>query len=136
MKIVYTGGEKVDYAWNDTLGGWARFQAGTPHVDADGHQIAPPNLVILFTPYKTSPADKSSPEAQTVGSGEAWVFTDGAVIPGTWNRPDATKPATLTDGNGQPDPADAWPHVGRAAEDRQRRAGPPGQDVLHVPTGR
>ncbi len=130
VKIVYTGGEKVDYAWNDTLGGWARFQAGTPHVDADGHQIAPPNLVILFTPYKTSPADKNSPEAQTVGNGEAWVFTDGAVIPGTWNRPDATKPAALTDGNGQPillTPGHTWvalPKTGSAT------IVPPGQDVL------
>ncbi len=130
VKIVFTGGQKVDYAWNDTLKGWARFQAGTPHVDADGHQIAPANLVVLFTPYKTSPADKNSPEAQTVGSGEAWVFTDGAIIPGTWNRPDPAKPATLTDGNGQPillTPGHTWvalPQKGSAVPV------PPGQDPL------
>ena len=130
VKIVFTGGQKVDYAWNDTLKGWARFQAGTPHVDVDGHQIAPANLVVLFTPYKASPADPRSPEAQTVGSGEAWVFTNGAIIPGTWNRPDPAKPATLTDGNGQPillTPGHTWvalPQKGSAVPV------PPGQDVL------
>ncbi len=130
VKIVFTGGQKVDYAWNDTLKGWARFQAGTPHVDVDGHQIAPANLVVLFTPYKASPADPRSPEAQTVGSGEAWVFTNGAIIPGTWNRPDPAKPATLTDGNGQPillTPGHTWvalPQKGSAVPV------PPGQDPL------
>ncbi|HMK12151.1 MAG TPA: DUF3048 domain-containing protein [Acidimicrobiales bacterium] len=130
VKIVFTGGEKVDYQWNDTLQGWARFQAGTPHVDVEGHQIAPANLVVLFTKYKTSPADKNSPEAQTVGSGDAWVFTNGQIIPGTWSRPDAAKPATLTDGNGQPillTPGHTWvalPQAGSAT------IVPPGQDVL------
>ncbi len=130
VKIVFTGGEKVDYQWNDTLQGWARFQAGTPHVDVDGHQIAPQNLVVLFTKYKASPADPRSPEAQTVGSGDAWVFTNGSIIPGTWNRPDATKPASLTDGNGQPillTPGHTWvalPQAGSAT------IVPPGQDVL------
>ena len=130
VKIVFTGGEQVDYQWNDTLQGWARFQAGTPHVDVDGHQIAPQNLVVLFTKYKASPADPRSPEAQTVGSGDAWVFTNGSIIPGTWNRPDATKPATLTDGNGQPillTPGHTWvalPQAGSATPV------PPGQDVL------
>ena len=48
------------------------------------------------------------------------MFTDGSIIPGTWNRPDATKPATLTDGNGQPillTPGHTWvalPQAGSA----------------------
>jgi hypothetical protein len=102
VNIVYTGGLKVDYAWNETLKGWARFQSGTAHVDMAGFQIAPANLVVMFTEYTRSPADPISPEAQTVGSGEVWVFTAGSIIPGRWDRPDPTKPATLTDGNGQP----------------------------------
>jgi hypothetical protein len=67
-----------------------------------GFQIAPANLVVMFTEYTRSPADPISPEAQTVGSGEVWVFTAGSIIPGRWDRPDPTKPATLTDGDGQP----------------------------------
>ncbi len=59
------------------------------------------------------------------------MFTDGTVIAGTWNRPDATKPAALTDGNGQPDPAHPGPHLGRVAEDRQRHDRPAqANDVL------
>ena len=59
------------------------------------------------------------------------MFTDGAIIPGTWNRPDPAKPATLTDVNGQPillTPGRTWV----ALPQQGAGAGAPGQDSLTV----
>src|SRR5207342_3095282 len=92
---------KVLWEWDQATGGWKRTQDNTPHVDAKGVQIAPQNVVIMFVPYRKSAADPISPEAVTVGQGEAWVLTDGGVVKGTWSRPDPSKPAVLRDANGQ-----------------------------------
>jgi hypothetical protein len=36
--------------------------------------------------YRPSSVDRRSPEAQTLGEGPVWVFTDGQVREGTWKR--------------------------------------------------
>ena len=91
--FVDFGHAEIDYAWNGE--GWERTHNGDAHSDSDGVRVAPPNVVIQFTTYGTSSADSRSPEAQTVGSGEAWVFTDGHVVRGRWERPDQSRPAAL-----------------------------------------
>ena len=68
---------RVQWLWDAAAGGWRRAQDGTPHVDANGSVITPQNVVIMFVPYTKSAADPISPEAVTVGQGEAWVLTDG-----------------------------------------------------------
>ena len=91
--FVDFGYAEIDYAWNGE--GWERTHNGDAHSDSDGVRVAPPNVVIQFTTYGTSSADSRSPEAQTVGSGEAWVLTDGHVVRGSWERPDKSRPAVL-----------------------------------------
>jgi Protein of unknown function (DUF3048) N-terminal domain/Protein of unknown function (DUF3048) C-terminal domain len=90
---------RVSYEWNGA--GWARMEYGVEHENMAGEQIAPANVVILITQYRRSPADPKSPEAITVGSGEAMVLTAGNLITGTWKRETADKPATLTDTSGK-----------------------------------
>ena len=72
-------GQPVTMTWDPAVGGWARTQKGTPHVDAAGVQVAPANVIIQFTPYAGSGvADQFGndiPEAQTVGEGDACDFT-------------------------------------------------------------
>jgi Protein of unknown function (DUF3048) N-terminal domain/Protein of unknown function (DUF3048) C-terminal domain len=98
------GAAPVDYRWNGK--GWARDQRGTPHVDAQGVQIAPENVIVQFVSY--APTDVNDqfgnpiPEAQTIGSGEAWVFTQGGVVKGTWQKTDAAAVTTYTDAQGNP----------------------------------
>ena len=77
----------VEYAWNGS--GWARSQDGAATVDTAGVRTAPETVIVQFTPYGVSPADAGSPEAQLIGSGDAWIFTEGELIQGTWikNRP-------------------------------------------------
>jgi predicted small lipoprotein YifL len=111
---------RVTYQYDPHVDGWRRGQNGTTHVDDQGNVVAPRNVVILFTNYLPSPADARSPEAQTVGSGEAWVFTKGRVIGGTWRRDAANLPYGLTDLQGHPielTPGKTWielPHPGSA----------------------
>jgi hypothetical protein len=94
-------GTPIEWQWNATAARWERSEYGKEHDATDG-RVTVANVVIMFTDYQTSPADKNSPEAQTVGSGEAWVLSAGKVVKGTWSRPDATKPAALTGAGGQP----------------------------------
>ena len=56
---------------------------------------------MLITPYGVSVADRNSPQAFTVGEGDAMVFTGGALIRGRWVRPTADQPVQLVDGTGR-----------------------------------
>jgi hypothetical protein len=98
------GSAPVDYAWNGT--GWARSQSGTPHVDSDGLQVAPPNVIVQFVDYVSSGVNdqfgKPIPEAQLVGSGQCWVLTAGGLVQGTWSKPTLTDVTTYKDVDGNP----------------------------------
>jgi len=98
------GSAPVDYVWNG--GGYARSQAGTPHVDALGVQVAPENVIVSFTPYAdTDVQDQfgvNIREAQTVGQGDAWVLTGGQIIVARWSKPSLESPTQYLDANGQP----------------------------------
>ncbi len=98
------GSAPVAFDWDGT--GWARFQNGTPHVDVAGQRIAPPNLIVQFTPYKEvqccDVAGFPIVEAQLLGEGDAWIFTAGQVIEAHWSRPSLGDVTTYTGPDGQP----------------------------------
>lgn len=90
----------VGWDWDPDLELYVRSQAAKPHVDDEGDRLVAQNVVVLVTPYGESPADTRSPEALTVGAGEAMVLTDGQVVQGTWTRESQGRPAALTDTDG------------------------------------
>jgi hypothetical protein len=49
-------------------------------------QVSADNVVVLLVEYRQSTIDAKSPEAVTVGSGQALIFTDGVVRTGVWQR--------------------------------------------------
>ena len=107
---------KADWTWDPSVKGWARVEDGTKHLDADGVQVAPANVVILFVDYRQSPADPKSPEAVTVGAGDAWVLMGGKLVRGTWTRDRSTSAFTLKDVNGLPialTPGRTWVELSR-----------------------
>ena len=76
------------------------WDAATRHVEAldrrrarqivvGGAQIAPTNVVVQFTQYT------GEAEAQTVGEGDVWVFTDGVVRTGRGCAPTRPSPPQL-----------------------------------------
>jgi len=107
--ISYAGGSatSVRYEWDPAAGGWNRAQNGAAHVMADSKaRISPKNVVVMFTPYTASDfvdvTGSRSPEAELVGEGEVWVFTDGKLVRGKWSRPTRDAVATYSDAAGKP----------------------------------
>ena len=104
---------RVAWAWNGSA--WARTQDGTPHKDGAGVQVAPKNVVVQLVRYvDTGQIDRSGasvPEAELVGTGEAWVLTDGKVVKATWNKPNAEAITVYTGADGKPvrlTPGQTW----------------------------
>jgi hypothetical protein len=101
LKLNMDGSMRAAWRWDPTAGLFLRFHESKVHNDANGTQVAFDNVVVIECEYKTSPADPRSPEAQTVGSGRAWVFSAGRMLEGTWSRADNHSPWTLLDASGQ-----------------------------------
>jgi hypothetical protein len=95
-------GTPVRFEWDGSR--WVRFQAGHPHVDGNGNQLAVDNVIIRFTGAVDSgtvdQAGSRVPTAQVIGEGEAWVLSGGRVATGTWHKPDSATPTTYRDVEG------------------------------------
>ncbi len=91
-------GVKVAWVWDAATKLFLRSSDGKAHRDAsDNAQLSTNNVVVLYVSYKPSPADFKSPEAQTIGKGNALVFSDGKVVKATWSRTDRLQPFVLKD---------------------------------------
>lgn len=93
-------GVKLTWVWNGIAGSYTRFVDRRGEVDEKGEPLATNNVVVLFVDYKSSAADPRSPEAQTIGSGVAWVFTAGKLFVGTWSRDNRLEPIKILDSAG------------------------------------
>ncbi len=106
VRMGYGGEANTQVSYNAVPEGWARSQDGTPYVDASGAQVVPANVIVQFSEYRDSGfvdvIGSPSPEAVTVGEGEAWVLTGGKLIRGRWSRPDPAAVTTYTDSGGAP----------------------------------
>jgi hypothetical protein len=119
-------GTRAQWLWDPASRTYLREQNGSSHVDTEGTQVNAANVVILTTEYRRSSADPRSPEAITVGSGEARVLKDGVLVRGTWERPEASSPWTLKAPDGAPillAPGRTWIELARAG------------DVAEIPDG-
>ena len=88
------------WRWDADQGLYFRTTDGRPHNDALTGQVSTNNVVVLSMEYWAGISD--SPDAQTIGSGEAWVFSGGSYVHGTWTRDDRLEPFTLTADDGTP----------------------------------
>lgn len=92
---VAVGASRSAWVWSEESETWLRSVAGEPHEAAGGGRIRAANVVVAATPYEASAADQRSPEAQSVGSGVAWVLTGGEMVRGRWERDRITQPWRL-----------------------------------------
>ncbi len=95
-------GSEARFAWDPELGGWRRWAYGIRHDSTSGAPLAPNNVVVIAVDYRSSAADRASPEAVSVGNGAAWVFTQGSMQEGVWYRDDMFSTWELTDVSGEP----------------------------------
>jgi len=80
------GSRVVDWDWNPETGTFERSQSGSEHFDKTYGRIGATNVVVMGVEYGRSQVDRNSPEAQTVGEGPLYVFSDGKAVQGTWKR--------------------------------------------------
>tara|TARA_Y100001970_G_scaffold105026_1_gene131468 strand:- start:1845 stop:2990 length:1146 start_codon:yes stop_codon:yes gene_type:complete len=81
-----TDGRVVEYLWDQQSSKWKRFQDGSPMIDSNGIQLDSENIVLLYVDYSRSNADPNSPQAQSTGSGDGWLFRNGKIVGITWDR--------------------------------------------------
>lgn len=103
-------GNTVIWDWSSEDQMWQRtgFGEESTYLDQDGNELrlGVPVMVALYVEqYTVSPpsgvSGSSLPSSRTTGSGQAFVFADGKVIEGTWERETESDWFTLTDGNGE-----------------------------------
>ena len=104
------GSSDVVWDWDAPTGTWLRTaygDAGT-YLDPDGEEqrVSMPVLIALYTESYTAfpPAGVSGtplPASRVTGSGQAFVFADGQVVEGTWERESEDVWFTLLDSNGE-----------------------------------
>ncbi len=102
VKLRMDGSMKASWEWDADKRAFARRHDAKVHLDSNGEQVTTENLLVLTVEYKISAANKKSPEAQTTGTGVAWVLQQGKITQGTWTRADKMSPWTLTDETGEP----------------------------------
>lgn len=102
-------GNVVEWTWGATEQAWLRTVSGNDSNwrDKDGTEgrIAMPVMVALYgEAYTASPpsgvAGKSLPSTRSIGSGKAFVFAEGKVVEGTWERETEAEWFTLRDADG------------------------------------
>ena len=96
----------------------------------DDVRINAANVVVMYVVYAKS---GSSPVAKTLGSGEVWIYTGGALVQGSWERTDPMKPFVFKDTKGaviKLTPGRTWVEVIRA---KSAAHIPAGIDVASVP---
>lgn len=108
---VRVGSENIEWTWNADIGKFERSQRGRAHNDKLTGRIGATNVIVMGVDYQPSAVDRNSPEAQTLGEGPAWVFTDGEVVAGTWKRDSPIWALEFFDANGAPiemEPGNTW----------------------------
>ncbi|HET9016319.1 MAG TPA: DUF3048 domain-containing protein [Thermomicrobiaceae bacterium] len=110
VDIPYATGA-VDFSYDPATRTYPRSVDGAPHRDAaTGQQIAPRNVVVLFTTFTPTSiiedvAGDRSLDVSLQGSGTAWVFRDGRRYVARWQRSGLTDTLHFVDATtGQPVP--------------------------------
>jgi len=108
----------VHYDYNPITNSYNRSVGGAPHmvVDKAGNslQLSPKVVIALVMSQSNGALDASGAyytEYDTVGSGQMYVFQDGTVTPGTWNKATDTSQFTFTDSTGKTlplNPGQTW----------------------------
>ncbi|BAN02295.1 DUF3048 domain-containing protein [Ilumatobacter coccineus] len=110
----------ISWDWNAELDKFVRSMDGTPHDDVTYGPIAATNVVVMLTEYRPSTIDRNSPEAQTIGEGLVYVFSNGGYIEGKWSRGLAVGPITFNDLEGNPiplTPGNTWIELAELIDD-------------------
>jgi hypothetical protein len=115
IQLVYAL-ERVDYRFDRKNNTWVRSVDGKPHHDTDdqavrsrgagsGPRIQPRTVIVMIVPIGRSgningPA-LGAMAAGSIGSNTAWIFSEGRVIKGTWQKKNETARTRFLGPNGK-----------------------------------
>ena len=94
---------KIGYRYNRQSNTWDRLVGGKWQVDrASKQRVAPKNVVIMQVAFGLlGNGQKGRLEAGNIGSGPAWIATNGKIVKGTWKKPSAKAFTRFYDRNGK-----------------------------------
>lgn len=104
VDMEFGANNHVIWDWDATESRWLRTAYGREgtYLDEDGNvdRVGVPVLIALYAePYTVGPSGgqsgKALPSSRTTGQGRAFVFADGKVTEGTWERETETEWFTL-----------------------------------------
>jgi hypothetical protein len=76
----------VWWSWDALLKEWVRAHGDVPHTVETGGPVSATNVVVQVVDM-VIPPDRLTPELELTGSGKAYVFRDGRMLVGRWERP-------------------------------------------------
>jgi hypothetical protein len=97
----------ITYRYDRATNTYPRGVTGEPaQTDAaTGQRVAPTNVVVMlmsFAPLNDGHPNKHRLEAKVVGSGKAWISSNGRTIKGTWRKASLTAATRFFDAAGNP----------------------------------
>ena len=105
IRVVYPY-NTIRYDYDRATNTYLRGVTGQPEqIDAaTGERVAPRNVVVMlvsFAPLNDG-SSKHRLEAKVLGTGKAWIATNGRTILGTWEKTSLTDPTRFYDSTGKP----------------------------------
>lgn len=97
---VSSGQFLVRYAYDRESNSYLRFQGDAEHNDREKGRITPRVVVAIKVPMSIGFEDGNREQITTTGSGQAYVFQNGVVIEGTWQRDGEKAPLKLLAADG------------------------------------
>jgi len=106
IQVAYPA-NRIDYSYDRSTNTYLRSVSwGKPQYDAvTGLRVAPKNVIVMlmhFGPLNDGHPQKGRLEATVIGSGPAWIATDGRTIKGTWSKESLIGPTIFRDAAGRP----------------------------------
>jgi hypothetical protein len=91
VRLLFSSYSDVYWTWSRKGGAWLRSHGDVPHTLESGAQVSAANVVVQVVKVTDSSildhAGNPSPDVALTGTGKAYVFRDGRVIVGRWERP-------------------------------------------------
>lgn len=90
VHLPFSNSSDVYWRWNAKQGAWLRSHGSEAHVLDSGEQVSATNVVVQVVEVGTGDivdaAGNPSPTVTLTGGGKAYVFRDGRMIVGRWQR--------------------------------------------------
>jgi hypothetical protein len=107
VSIPYPATSAVTFQYDESSGRYLRWVQGAPHLDREsGKQLSASNVIVQFVPHEKTDIVEDTNGATSIrivmtGRGEAWLFRDGVVLKGFWERNGKKEMTRFLDSSGR-----------------------------------